>query len=551
MNTRTTFESAIVRLLTTAHEPVGVGLLVDANHIVTCAHVVNDALFRTKATLDIPTKEVCFNLLHTNREYILTAKVSIWDHKVDIAVLEFYEQLPTGVIPQIMLDTRQVADHDFDAYGVPPNYDDGVWVSGVLRSTVSGGHVQIVATNNIGHFIAPGFSGSPLWDKTLDAIVGIIVTADRDTTTKTAFIIPTEQIRQAWPALPSVLVEKHESNPQNALLRYESPYGTVPVDSPFYIERRADPYCLSEFVLVSRGTVYIQAPRQMGKSSLMQRTLYKIRETQSIQHAFIDFHRFQKEQFIDLKSFLVVLCKMFSNRFNIVEPVEQYWSGGGSDLDNCSTFIQSILSQLSNSVIIAMDEVDRVLGRPWQDDFFGMLRTWHEEAAYDPDFRKLRLFLSSSTEPHLFIENPNQSPFNIVKPIELDDFTIGQIHDLVQRHRLSLEPIQEKALLTLLDGHPCLTRIALYQIALKQYDFDSLIRNAAIDNGPFGDHLKHLRNRLTETPELRNVVRQICRGQSRPIDTIFFRLKGAGLVKISGNQVVMRNQLYEQYFKHL
>lgn len=548
MNKHSTFESAIVRILTDNHELVGIGLLVDANHIVTCAHVVSDALHYVQDTQNVPTQNVLVNFLHTNPDHILEARIEVWDYDNDVCVLEYAEQLPAGITPQLMLEGRELADHHFEVYGVPRNNDVGIWSSGILRRSVSGGYIHVEDVDNFGYFIEPGFSGAPVWDKSLRGYVGLVSAADRNPERRTAFIIPTARIRQVWPSLPCI-TSNEDSNLTSHSPVLESPYGTVPVDSSFYIERQSDRHCLNEFVLVNRGTIYIQAPRQMGKSSLMQKTLHRLREIQSTDHAFIDFHRFQNKQLVDMKSFLVMLCKMVSNRFNISESVDQYWSNGGSDLDNCSNFIQSILSQLSGSVIIAMDEVDRVLGRPWQDDFFGMLRTWHEEAAFDPDFRRLRLFLSSSTEPHLFIENPNQSPFNIVRPIELDGFTVDQIHDLTERHRIALEPMQEKELLLLLDGHPCLTRIALYQIALGHYDYDSLIRNAADDDGPFGDHLKHLRNRLTSVPELRNTIRQICRGQSYSIDTTFFRLKGAGLVKISNSQVVMRNQLYEQYFK--
>lgn len=555
MDTRTIFESAIVRLLTKEQEPIGIGMIVDANHIVTCAHVVNEALNRELHVFVKPANSILINPLFTSRDYTFKAQVEVWDYDSDIAVLEFSEQLPVGVTPQLMLVARHLSDHDFDTYGVPASYDDGIWTSGVLRSSVSGGKIQIEDTNNVGHFVSPGFSGAPIWDKVLGAVVGIVATADRDMANRTAFIIPTERVRQIWSTLPSIVLEKTELNLHGTSPRYESPYGTVPLDSPFYIERYADQRCLSEFLQVNRGTTFIQAPRQMGKSSLMQRTLHKVKAEEAISYAFIDFHRFQEKQLANSKDFLITFCKMLRTRFGIAENVEKYWSDSYSDLDNCSFFVQSIVSQMHGTVIIALDEVDRVLGLPWQNDFFGMLRTWHDEAAYEPDLKRLRLFLSASTEPHLFIKNPDQSPFNVVSPIELDDFSLDQLFTSTQKHRVNLTSAQVNALYILLNGHPCLTRISLYHMALKHYDFNTLLINAASNDGPFGDHLKHLRNQLTKEPESLSAVRQICRGRSQPIDNIdlliFFRLKGAGLVKSNNSQVVMRNQLYEQYFKRI
>ncbi len=49
---------AIARIFDTSAEPVGAGILVGERHILTCAHVVNDALGRGKDCLDRPPFEV-------------------------------------------------------------------------------------------------------------------------------------------------------------------------------------------------------------------------------------------------------------------------------------------------------------------------------------------------------------------------------------------------------------------------------------------------------------------------------------------------------------
>ncbi len=54
-------ESALVRLLIddrSPRNPVGAGFLVTPNHVITCAHVVNDALGQPQNSLDQPDAEV-------------------------------------------------------------------------------------------------------------------------------------------------------------------------------------------------------------------------------------------------------------------------------------------------------------------------------------------------------------------------------------------------------------------------------------------------------------------------------------------------------------
>ncbi len=61
----------------------------------------------------------------------------------------------------------------------------------------------------------------------------------------------------------------------------EPPYGTMPPNSPFYIERPADSVCWNHLNRGRATTLYVQAPRQMGKSSLMRRM--------TLLHAIVSF----------------------------------------------------------------------------------------------------------------------------------------------------------------------------------------------------------------------------------------------------------------------
>jgi hypothetical protein len=88
----------------------------------------------------------------------------------------------------------------------------------------------------------------------------------------------------------------------------ESPYGTMPPDSKFYIEREADSQCWRYLTQLGPSTVFVQAPRQMGKSSLMRRMAYQLEQTHGIKTAYVDFQEFPEELFENEREFLVELC---------------------------------------------------------------------------------------------------------------------------------------------------------------------------------------------------------------------------------------------------
>jgi hypothetical protein len=60
-----------------------------------------------------------------------------------------------------------------------------------------------------------------------------------------------------------------------------------------------------------------------------------------------------------------------------------------------------ILRKVPDNLVLAFDEVERVLGQPYQSDFFAMLRNWHgrRRRLKHPEWARLELALVISTEP--------------------------------------------------------------------------------------------------------------------------------------------------------
>ncbi len=146
-------------------------------------------------------------------------------------------------------------------------------------------------------------------------------------------------------------------------------------------------------------------------------------------------------------------------------------------------------------------------------------------------------------------ENLNQSPFNVGEVIDLSDFTLAEVTELNQRHNSPFTTEGVNRLMGLLNGHPYLTRRALYLVASGRLSVADLFAQATDDHGPFGDHLRYHLFRLHKQDALVQGLRQVIRNQSCQDEKVFFRLRGAGLVRREGKTEAPRCQLYADYFQ--
>jgi len=328
-----------------------------------------------------------------------------------------------------------------------------------------------------------------------------------------------------------------------------SPEGTMPHKSPFYIERESDLDALVALREINGVTITIKGPRQMGKSSLLNRLLVEARE-QNMQSAFIDFQLIENMAIENADIFYKQFCSLLSWEFEIEDRTDEFWKVPLGHVQKTTNYLQRyLLKEIKDvQILLAMDEVERMFASPFRSDFFSMLRSWHNNRARGGDWTRLNLSLVTSTEPYQFIADLNQSPFNVGQVVELVDFTLKQVSELNQRHNNPLTADQVVQLFDLLGGHPYLTRRALYLVASQRNTFKELVERAYEDNGSFGDHLRNYFFRMGDQKRLKEGLIQVIKYQRCSDDHIFFQLRGSGLVKRVDNAVVPRNQLYANYF---
>jgi hypothetical protein len=233
-----------------------------------------------------------------------------------------------------------------------------------------------------------------------------------------------------------------------------------------------------------------------------------------------------------------------------VSEVERAWHSSPLPAPyKLTSLMHRILDQPGAPLVLAMDEADRLLQTNLHTDFFALLRSWHNRRAYVEPWNRLNIVTVISTEPYLLIANPGQSPFNVGLELALGDFSQEQVRDLNQRHGSPVQDEDIPHLMQLLNGHPYLTRQALYTLVVAEgLTWDELDRIAADDQGPFGGHLRHHHRLLSDEPVLKEALKEIIRNRRYPHERALYRLLSAGLIKGSGEDYVCRCGLYERYF---
>ncbi len=198
------FKCSIARIFAIDNAVMGAGFLVSDRHLLTCAHVVAAALGVPNDTAVMPPELVEFDLPLLKAGQRVSGKVVFWQPVnpgqvgEDLALLEVdLGALPVGAQAVWLMVADEPWEHRFRIFGFPENGDDGIWASGVLREQQGAGWVQMEGLNAQGYAIEQGFSGAPVWDETLTAVVGMAVAADRQRTeAKAAFMMPTGILKQ-------------------------------------------------------------------------------------------------------------------------------------------------------------------------------------------------------------------------------------------------------------------------------------------------------------------------------------------------------------------
>jgi hypothetical protein len=259
-----------------------------------------------------------------------------------------------------------------------------------------------------------------------------------------------------------------------------------------------------------------------------------------------DFQSLNVEAFASIDGLFYALAESIAHQLKLNFP-SPAWKSSFSPNMNFENYLRTEVLPRTKELFWCMDEVDRLSICAYKNDFFGLLRSWHNFG-----WAPFTIVLAYAAEAHLLITDLNQSPFNVGTRVSLKDFTVAEVAELDRRYSSPLGDAVGNYC-KLLGGHPYLVHYGLYKMTHDKLALTSLLAQADHPDGPFADHLHRVLSPVIHQEGLSQAVRTILRGEPGLSSSDFYRLHSAGILTGDSPQdAVPRCELYSIYLrKHL
>lgn len=340
--------------------------------------------------------------------------------------------------------------------------------------------------------------------------------------------------------------------------------GNVFAKKGFYVSRSTDAELLSQ--CREGNFAFVLAPRQLGKTSLVIQTSQQLRE-ENILSVIVDLSPIGKKTTIEQEWYLSLLGDII-DQLDLEIDLDAWWaqnSKRGASKALVLFLREVMLKQISQPVVIFLDEIDSTINLEFKDDFFATLRYVYNARGITPDLQRVSFVLIGVATPNDLISDPYRTPFNVGYRVDLNDFTLPEAMPLVAGLRLPPEEAQQvlEWIFKWTMGHPYLTMRVCRLVADSQLqswsekDIDNLVADSFFGKIDNDLNLQFVRDMLTlrvppEVPQsdvlmmLKEIRRRPIREDKRSI--VQSHLKLSGVAREENHLLKVRNPVYSEVF---
>jgi WD40 repeat protein/subtilisin-like proprotein convertase family protein len=207
--------------------------------------------------------------------------------------------------------------------------------------------------------------------------------------------------------------------------------GPVQADRACYIARAADEAL--EQAIRDQHFSYVLGPRATGKTSLMARTVRRLRSEGQLA-AVVDLTQIgARSETADAGRWYYSIAYRILRELRLKVDLQSWWQEKSTLMSEqrlAEFFLELVLSHTSVPVTVCFDEIERVHELPFADQLFAAIRTCYARRATEPDYARLNFVVLGVATATELCPDSSLSPFSDGVAINLPDFTLEQTYAL-------------------------------------------------------------------------------------------------------------------------